>query len=554
MNKKMGNKNDSDIIFDRDTSEPKNKMKNNLTHNIKSKDILLDNQNKNYKIKQPKNIQKNQETEEEEEEEEESEEDKEDKVVNNIQKDNNIDKNHKNSISNGINNEENKESEKAEIVIQLKKNEINNSLNDINKQNSLNSQKVSSSCQVNIINSEENKKIIQELKIQVNNLIKEKEQILLKANEDKKNYEDQLEQKKQEISSLSILNAKLKKNLERVSNQVNKLLDKIVENKSLTKSGSSNNITTRNIFLESKNNKKNRIISSALTKNKLNDNLTQNKTNELYSNEEDKNKNNEIESLKEQLVIKNSQLKNSLNLIEFLSKDNKKLKLQYDSFGSDINNINNYKLIEELKKKNKEIRQLEKEYKEVALLKTSDKELDYYKGQIIQLKEINSLNESKIKKMKSVIERYQDLNKNNIINIKYKLNNSNDTKNCQRKINDLSNKDRKNLSMINSYDWRNPEINKNFNKLFNDNEKRALRTLFENEEDFQKFNQKLNTIEKHYSASEKRLQSNIKELKQSIADKDEQISYLRDKIRENEMKIKILLNQVHLERQKTTKK
>jgi kinetochore protein NDC80 len=392
------------------------------------------------------------------------------------------------------------------------------------------------------------------LKIQVNNLIKEKEQILLKANEDKKNYEDQLEQKKQEISSLSILNAKLKKNLEKVSNQVNKLLDKVVENKSLTKSGSSNNITTRNIILESKNNNKKRKITSALTKYKLNDNLTRNKTNEIYSNEEDKNKQNEIESLREQLVIKNSQLKNSLNLIEFLSKDNKKLKLQYDSFGSDINNINNYKLIEELKKKNKEILQLEKEYKEVALLKTSDKELDYYKSQVIQLKEINSLNESKIKKMKSVIERYQDLNKNNIINIKYKFNNSNDTKNCQRKINDLSNKDRKSLSMINSYDWRNPEINKNFNKLFNDNEKRALLTLFENEEDFQKFNQKLNTIEKHYSASEKRLQSNIKELKQSIADKDEQISYLRDKIRENEMKIKILLNQVHLERQKTTKK
>ena len=524
----MGNKNDNDIIFDRDTSEPKNKMKNNLTHNIKSKDILLNNQDKNYKINQPKNIQKNQETEEEEEEEEESEEDNEDKIENNIQKDNNIDKNHKNSISNEINNEENKEPEKAEIVIQLKNNATNNSLNDVNNENSLNSQKISTSCQVNIINSEENKKIIQELKIQVNNLIKEKEQILLKANEDKKNYEDQLEQKKQEISSLSILNAKLKKNLERVSNQVNKLLDKMVENKSLTKSGSSNNITTRNIILESKNNNKKRKITSALTKYKLNDNLTQNKTNEIYSNEEDQNKNNEIESLKEQLVIKNSQLKNSLNLIEFLSKDNKKLKLQYDSFRSDINNINNYKLIEELKKKNKEIRQLEKEYKEVALLKTSDKELDYYKGQIIQLKEINSLNESKIKKMKSVIERYQDLNKNNnIINIKYKLNNSNDTKNCQRKINDLSNKDRKSMSMINSYDWRNPEINKNFNKLFNDNEKRALRTLFENEEDFQKFNQKLNTIEKHYSASEKRLQSNIKELKQSIADKETNILFER---------------------------
>ena len=510
-------------------------------------------------MNQPKDIQNNQETEEEEEEEEEekeeeSEEDKEDNIGNNIQKDNNNSKNHKNSISNEINNEENKEPEQAEIKIQLKNNEINNSLNDINKENVLNSQKISSSCQVNIVNSDENKKVIQELKIQVNNLIKEKEQIILKANEDKKSYEDQLEQKKQEISSLTILNAKLKKNLEKVSNQVNKLLDKMVENRSLTKSGSSSNVTTRNIFLESKNNKKKRIISSALTKYKLKDNLAQNKSNEIYSNEEDKNKNNEIESLKEQLVIKNTQLKNSLNLIEFLSKDNKKLKLQYDSFGSDINNINNYKLIEELKKKNKEILQLEKEYKEVASLKTSDKELDYYKSQVIQLKEINSLNESKIKKMKSVIERYQDLNKNNIINIKYKFNSSNDSRNCQKKINDLTNKERKSLSMINSYDWRNPENNKNFNKLFNDNEKKALLTLFENEEDFQKFNQKLNTMEKHYSASEKRLQSNIKELKQNIADKDEQISYLRDKIRENEMKIKILLNQVHLERQKTIKK
>lgn len=541
----MGNKNDNDIVFDRDTSEPKNKMKNQL------KDYLLNNQNKNYKINQPTTIQKNQETEEEEEEEE--EEIEEDKSLNNIPKDNNISINHQNSISNGINNEENKEQKQAEIVIQLKKNETNNSLNDINKENEFNS-KVSSSCQVNIINSEENKKMIQELKIQVNNLIKEKEQIILKANEDKKSYEDQLDQKKKEISNLSILNSKLKKNLERVSNQVNKLLDKMVENKTLTKSGSSNYITTRNIYLESKNNQKKRIISSALAKNKLKDNLAQNKSNEMYSHEEDKNKNSEIEYLKEQLIIKNSQLKNSLNLIEFLSKDNKKLKLQYDSFGCDKNNINNYKLIEELKKKNKEILQLEKEYKEVASFKTTDKELDYYKNQVIQLKEINSLNESKIKKMKSVIERYQDLNKNNVINMKYKLNNSNDARNYQKKINELPNKDKKSLSMINSYDWRNPEINKNFNKLFNDNEKRALLTLFENEEDFQKFNQKLNTIEKHYSASEKRLQSNIKELKQNIDDKDEQISYLRDKIRENEMKIKILLNQVHLERQKTTKK
>ena len=43
--------------------------------------------------------------------------------------------------------------------------------------------------------------------------------------------------------------------------------------------------------------------------------------------------------------MKESQLKNSLNLIEFLSKDNKKLKSQYESLGKDNNenkNLNNY--------------------------------------------------------------------------------------------------------------------------------------------------------------------------------------------------------------------
>ena len=61
--------------------------------------------------------------------------------------------------------------------------------------------------------------------------------------------------------------------------------------------------------------------------------------------------------------MKESQLKNSLNLIEFLSKDNKKLRLQYESLGTDNINSNNYKLMEEIKKRDKEIRQLEKEYK-----------------------------------------------------------------------------------------------------------------------------------------------------------------------------------------------
>ena len=155
-----------------------------------------------------------------------------------------------------------------------------------------------------------------------------------------------MKKKKQEILTLSQINAKLKKNLENVSNQVNKLLDKVVEKKTIQKSGSSKDILHNNLNLQSKTN--NRFITSALNRYKFDSN------NEFLS-EENKDKGTEIELLKEKLKMKESQLKNSLNLIEFLSKDNKRLKLLYDSLGKDNienNNLNNYKLIEEIKRIN----------------------------------------------------------------------------------------------------------------------------------------------------------------------------------------------------------
>ena len=350
--------------------------------------------------------------------------------------------------------------------------------------------------------------------------------------------------------SLSQINAKLRKNLEKVSNQVNQLLDKIVEKKNMQKSGSTTNI-------ENNLNNNKRSISSALYKNKLRD-----VNNDIFSNECNKDKDPDIEILKEQIKMKESQLQNSLKLIEFLRKDNKKLKMINESIGKDgieNNNINNYKLIEEIKKKNKEIFELEKQYKQIALLKSGDKELEYYKNQVIQLKEANSNNESKIKKLKLEIEQYKNKHGNlpnsPIMNIKFKLNNNNESKSGSFKIrrNEQNIKEKRSLSVVNSSDWRNPELNNNFNKLFSEAEKKALQTLFENEEEYKKFNNKLTTIEKHYISIVKRYESNNNELKQTIEDKNEQIAYLREKIRENEMKIKILLNQVHLERHKSDK-
>ena len=266
--------------------------------------------------------------------------------------------------------------------------------------------------------------------------------------------------------------------------------------------------------------------------------------------------------------MKESQLKNSLSLIEFLSKDNKKLKSQNESLGIDNTNINNYKLMEEIKKKDKEIRQLEKEYKDLASVQSTDKELEYYKNHLIQLNEVNKNNELKIKKLKTSLDQYQnkeknyDVNKKNSnfphspkMNYRNRLNSSNDSKfPTKLSRNHQDNKDKHSMSVISTNDWRNPGLNNNFSKLFNEQEKKALLRLFKNEEDYNKFNQKINIIEKYHISNTKRFQSNINELKQNIDDKDEQIAYLREKIRENEMKIKILLNQVHLERQKNDKK
>ena len=186
------------------------------------------------------------------------------------------------------------------------KNNFNN--NSISNKNVA---KKHSSCQVNLINSEENTKLIQELKTKVNKLIKEKQELIAQADITKKNYEEELSQKKQEINSLSQINTKLKKNLEKVSNQVNKLLDKVVEKNTVHRSGSTSNLT-KNINLNYKTNNK-RNLTSALYKYKLKD-----KNNENILNEENKDKDGEIESLKEKLNMKESQLKNSsiiLNLI-----------------------------------------------------------------------------------------------------------------------------------------------------------------------------------------------------------------------------------------------
>ena len=128
--------------------------------------------------------------------------------------------------------------------------------------------------------------------------------------------------------------------------------------------------------------------------------------------------------------------------------------------------------------------------------------------------------------------------------------NSNNEKISKLKIK----KEGKSEYIVNDFNSKKYLLNKNFSLLFNDFEKKTLFTLFPNEGDFEKFNQKLDIIDNNFNATSKRFQTNINELKRTVDDKEELIAYLREKIRENEMKIKILLNQIHIERNKNEKR
>ena len=232
------------------------------------------------------------------------------------------------------------------------------------------------------------------------------------------------------------------------------------------------------------------------------------------------------------------------------------MKDDYESLCSDGKNVNqNHKLIEEIKKKNFEIRELEKEYKNIISSKSEDAQLEYYKKKVNDLKTQNDESKAKINQLKQIVEKHQKKENENKKNSNLNSLSATQLKNNQAKIEKLKiKKEGKIEYIINDSNSKKYILNKNFSLLFNDLEKKTLCTLFQKEEDFIKFIQKFDTMANIFNSSTKRFKSNINELKESNDDKEELIAFLREKIRENEMKIKILLNQVHFERNKNEKR
>ena len=529
MNKKND---DENLEMDRDTSAPKDKMKKRIPRTLNSnnnKSNEINNISNSPLIKENEIEEKEMEEEEEEEDdinedENKKEEEKKEENINNSSKNNSIE-NNKNLVS----------SKNEEIKEEPNNKELKINVNLKNDENSKNIR--STSCQVNLTNNKESEKIIQELKLKINTLENEKEMLISQLKENQKKYEEKFAKQNKDINSLSLLNNKLKKNLEKVNAQVTKLLNQVVANNSIPVTANNSKMVTKAEKNRGKNN-------------------------------EEKEPNEEIIALKEKLKLKESQIKESFKTIEFLKKQNKKIKEDYDSLALDGKNINeNNKLVEELreknnelreliKKKNNELRELEREYKNLISYKSGDEHLEQNKNLVNELKTLkkqNDENKAKITQLKQIVEKHQKKEMENKKNAN--LNNSilSQTKQNQEKIAKLQIKKGIKYEFIEFNNKKYP-MNKNFSLLFNDLEKKTLFSLFPDEGDFMRFNQKLDIIENNFNSSSKRFQTNINELKETIDDKEELIAYLREKIRENEMKIKILLNQIHLERNKNEKR
>jgi chromosome segregation ATPase len=284
------------------------------------------------------------------------------------------------SNSNKINDEEKNEELNLKVIVK----------------NSENIEMVDVMCQANLANNYENNKTIQELNLKIKTLENEKETLISQLKENQKKYEEKFAKQNKDINNLSLLNNKLKKNLDKVNIQVSKLLNQVVSNNTIPASNS--------------NSKKETKIEKEKALNSSN--------NKLKNNEENKDSNVEIKILNEKLKFKESLIKDSQQTIEFLKKENKKLKEDYDSITSDGKTINqNHKLIQEIKKKNNEIRELEKDYKNLISSKSETKQIEYYKNKVKDLQSQNEENKNKINNFKQMLEKYQKKeveNKNNL--------------------------------------------------------------------------------------------------------------------------------------------
>jgi hypothetical protein len=234
------------------------------------------------------------------------------------------------------------------------------------------------------------------------------------------------------------------------------------------------------------------------------------------------------------LNIKNKQLKDSLSMIEYLTKEKNKLKSELQSKSIELNNsaiYSNNNKYNKTRNKNGSIFNLKRyDINDKANENTETKEENEIEnGQ----KSKNRINEEN-----GIIKNGE----NDFLNRRMKYGESISKKVILKNINKMNKRAFSTNNFLDSKKRIQESVNSKMKTLFNDSERKALSTLFKSKEEFECFNQKMSVLQNHNSSVEKKLKMKIKNITRDNDDKIEQIEYLQNKLKESESKLKILEN------------
>ena len=507
-----------EIIFDRDTSQPKNKLKyqrrlgrpeKEININKSSEKLTLSNRksnffNNNYNFNN--DYEKNKKSKLTEIKENQN---KEEEIINS-------------KIDNGMNNdnETNKNSNTKKNSNQnTNLNNINNDDLEKNKNLYKNIKETQDAfVQVNFINDiieQERKKIMHkfkerenEMRLKINELIKNIQVIKLENKKEISELKNKLDEKKEEINDLNILNNNLKKQLEKVSNKVINLNNQIID------------LKNKNAIMNSMQKLKSKTSPSI-----------------------DVNKNNKhIEGI---LNLKNQQIKDSLTTIKLLTTEKNKLENELDkvkkynlidptliTLNKSLNNNNSFKNKNKYNLLNRSNQNLVNKFNINTNFKGKSKNICAPNLSINYLSKSLSKNDKNKKILQKMEKDYSIKIFKNIFSNPY-------NKSINRAISSRS---------VKSNEISNENNKSNINKIFNDSERISLTKLFETQDEFNNFNKNSISLRNSDNSLVKKLLLKNKILSQENENKKEEVSFLQEKLKECETKLRTVNNKFNNEK------
>ena len=561
-----------EIIFDRDTSQPREKLKyrRRLRRGEEQKSSHKSSSNSKFDIKFLSLLNKNSKDGDNNENNNKLNNDK---NINGDSNDNNnkfnngknkLDKNkyNKNWEENGANKENEDENNDSKFknnendVNDVNKNKNSNNNEDENNQNSKDIKETQNAyIQVNffdLILENERKKIAlkykekeNEMRLRINDLIQNLHLVKIENKKEIYDLNNKLNEKNEEIMDLKNLNNSLKKQLEKCTNKVNDLNNQLQDLKrqnrtfNITRSKNNENGINDSSTSRSKNyesaNSVNHPSYDYYSKNVSKKDI--NKPNYRYSNNELNNKSED--NLEETMNLKDKQLNDSFLTMRILNKDKNKLDgiTEYKKKDPSIitlnrslnfknknryNNLlmNAYKTNKNFLYKNK--RDLSNERNKIK--SESNLSINYLSRSLSNINEIDTIR--KIQKDYS-IRVYNNLLYN---------------------IDKDKNKRAISAKLINFKETISDYNKSNFSKIFNDSERKALSTLFKTQEEFNNFNKKIDVIEKRNGGLVRQLLMENKLLTKENENKKEEILSMQEKLKDYENKLKTVNQKLNYEK------